>query len=217
MDGTLLQQKIYFGYAQAAARIGLICNQYRPTSALSAAIASGTLVQTLAASFNAKDFGYMKAQEYGKAVWYCIADGRQIAPSDYFQRPDGDIFFIADMQPLLPIVAIECNRTVSLFRPQQQSGVGGLGYGGDTVALQTPLVTQFPASVLMATKSDRSLVNLPGDVRNPAWTVLLPALPGAVEMRSEDVITDDQERRYVISGAELTELGWRISAVQAET
>jgi hypothetical protein len=217
MDGPTLQAKIYEGYAKAATRLGLPCSQYRPTSALLPAIAAGNLLQTLSASFNAQDFKYAKAQGYGKATWSCLADGAQLAPGDYLVRPDGVAFYIAALQPLLPISAIECNRTINVLRPQQQSGVGAQGYGGDTVAAETLLVSQFPASVLVGTKSDRSLVNLPGDVRNPAWNILLPALPGSVLLRNEDVITDDQARRYVISSAELSELGWRINAAQAET
>ena len=216
MDGPTVQARIYEGYAKAAIRVGLPCGQYRPTSALTAAIAPGNLLQILPASFNAQDMGYGKAQGYGKATWYCLADGTQLAPGDYLVRPDGRAFFISAMQPLLPIFAVECNRTVNVLRPQQQAGVGAQGYGGDTVGAETPLVTQFPASILVGAKSDRSLVNLPGDVRNPSWNVLLPALPGGVYLRNEDIITDDQARRYVISSAELTELGWRINAPQAE-
>jgi hypothetical protein len=217
MDGPTLQARIYEGYARAAARIGLPCSQYRPTNALAPAIAASNLLRTLTASFNAKDFAYGKAQDFGKATWYCLADGTQTAPGDYLVRPDGVPFFIAAQQPLLPILAVECNRVVNVLRPQQQQGVGAQGYGGDTVALETPLVTGYPASVLVGTKSDRALVNLPGDVRNPAWNVLLPDLPNDVFLRIEDVITDDQAKRYVISSAELSELGWRINAVQAET
>lgn len=218
MDGALLQERIYRGYGKAAQHIGLPCVHYRPQLALSPATGQGSrLPRTIEASFNAKDMAYGKASDYGKAVWYCLADGNRLKPSDYLARPDGNIFYIAGMQPLLPILAIECNRVVSVLRPMTQRAVGAQPYGGDTVATETALVDQFPASVLVATKSDRSLVNLPGDVRNPAWTVLLPILPGGVALRSEDIVTDDQSRRYVISSAELTDLGWRIGAVQAET
>ena len=218
MDGARLQERIYHGYGKAAQHIGLPCNHFRPTNALSPALSVGSLFQRrLEASFNAKDMAYGKANDYGKPVWYCVADGNRLNPGDYLQRPDGQIFYIAAMQPLLPIIAIDCNRIVSVLRPTTQSGVGSGPYGGDTLATETPLVTGFPASVLVATKADRNIVNLPGDVRTPAWTVLLPALPGGVYLRGEDVITDDQDRRYVISSAELTELGWRIGAVQQET
>lgn len=217
MDGVTLQGKIYAGYAKAALRLGLLCSQYRPTSALTPAIAGGNLVRTLQASFNAEDFGYGKPNKYGKATWYCLADGALLRPSDYLVRPDGTPFFIAGMQPLLPIFAVECNRTIKVLRPQQQTGVGAQGYGGDTAANETLLVSQFPASILQGSRGEKSQVNLPGDVRNPWWAVLLPALPGGIYLRSEDIITDELNRRYVISSAESTDLGWRMSVIQVET
>lgn len=217
MNGALLQAKLYAGYAKAAQRVGQACQQYRPLTATSQAIAPGNLLQSLLASFNPQDMTYGKAQVHGKAAWFCLADGTQLAPSDYLVRPDGRAFFIAAMQPLLPILAIECNRVVSVFRPHQQTAVGAVGYGGETTASQTPLVTQFPASVLQGSKGEKSLVNLPGDVRSPWWVVLLPNLPGATYLRTDDVMTDELGRRYKLSSCEQTELGWRISATEAET
>lgn len=217
MDGATLQSRIYKGYTKAAAKIGLACGQYRPVSALTAAIAGGNLLRTLTASFNALDFKYTKANLYGKPLWYCLADGTQMQVGDYLVRPDGSALFIAAMQALLPILAVECNRTVKVFRPQQLTGVGAQGYGGDTVASETLLVNQYPASILVGAKSDKGAVDLPGDVRNPWWAILMPPIPGNVYLRNSDVITDDQARRYVISSAELTGSGWRINAAQALT
>lgn len=217
MDGATLQSKVYAGYAKAALRVGLSCSHYRPLSATSAAIAVGNQIANLTASFNAEDMKYGRPNKYGKATWYCVADGTQLQRGDYLVQPSGSTFFIAGMQPLLPILAVECNRVVNLVRPQQLTGVGAQGYGGDTVAGETPLATQFPASILQGTKGEKNLVNLPGDVRTPWWAVLLPILPGNVALRSDDIITDDLARRYVISSAELTDLGWRITATQAET
>ena len=215
MDAARLDALIYKGRDKAAQHIGQPCQVFRP-------MATGSpftnQIGMIDAAFNAADSAYSKPNLYGKAVWFADLDGRITQPGDYLARmTDNAFWFIAAQQSLLPIVAIACNRIISAFRPQQQTGVGAVGYGGDTVAQETALITGYPASILQATKSDRSLVNLPGDVRNPAWTLLLPSLPGDVTLRSEDVITDDQSRRYVISGAELTDLGWRISAVQAET
>ncbi|MBV8656617.1 MAG: hypothetical protein JO142_02220 [Burkholderiales bacterium] len=217
MNPTLLQQKIYQGYGKAALRIGPLCNQYRPASALSTAIAPVNLINALPASFNAEDMAYSRARNYAKATWYALVDGTQVQPGDYLVRPDGRPFFIAAMQPTLPILAVECNRIVNIYRPQQLTGVGAVGYGGETAENDVTLVYQFPASLLMGTKGEKNLVNLPGDVRSPWWLVLLPNLPGNVYIRNDDVMTDDNGRRYVISLAEQTELGWRISATEAET
>lgn len=215
MDGPTLQARIYAGRGIAAAHIGLPCNQFRPLVATSPFT---NQVGVISVALNSADQTYLKPNLYGKAIWYADMDGRLTQPGDYLVRQnDGSNWFVAAQQQLLPIVVINCNRVINVLRPQQQSGVGAQGYGGDTVASETPLITGYPASVFVGTKTDRSLVNLPGDVRNPSWAVLLPVLPGGIYLRNEDVITDDQSRRYVISSAELSDLGWRIMAVQAET
>jgi hypothetical protein len=215
VDGTKLQGKVYYGYAQSAKRIGLPFSQYRPTSAVSP-IGSGSLVGTILASFNAQDMKYSKPNSYGKPVWYCLADGRVMAVGDYFVGAPGT-FFIASMQPLLPIQAIECNRTVTVFRPQQQAGVGAVGYGGNTAQNQTAIATGFPASVLINAKADNSSVKLPGDTRQAWWNLLLPPIPGNIIIQDADVVTDEIGNRYVVSAAELTDMGWRITMAESET
>lgn len=215
MDAARLNALIYKGRDKAAQRIGQTCQVFRPTATGSPFT---NQVATIDAAFNAADQAYMKPNLYGKAVWFGDFDGRVTQVGDYLARStDNTYWFIAAMQSLLPPVVVACNRIINVFRPQQQSGVGAVGYGGDTVAQETPLITGYPASVLVATKADRSMVNLPGDVRNPSWAILLPVLPQGSYLRNEDVVTDDQSRRYVISSAELTDLGWRINAYQAET
>lgn len=215
MDGVTLQQRVYYGYAQAAQRLGLPFSQYRPLTA-SNAIAAPNLLQTLQASFNAQDFKYGKPNGYGKPAWYCLADGRVLAVGDYLTG-NGSTHFIAAMQPLLPILAVECNRVVTVYRPQQQPGVGAVGYGGNTAANETAIITAFPASVLQGTKGENGDVKLPGDVRNAWWSILLPNIPGAVYLRSDDVIVDEFARRYTVSSAEQTDLGWRLTALESET
>jgi len=217
MDATKLQAKIYGGYAKAAQRLGLTCSQYRPTSSTSAALGTGNLLRTLPASFNAEDMSYSKPNKYGKATWYCLADGSLLAVGDYLVQPDGSAYFVAGLQLHLPIFVVGCNRVVNILRPQGLTGVGAVGYGGNTDADETQLITQYPASILQGTKGEKSSVNLPGDVRVPWWAILLPVVPGAVVLRTGDIITDELTRRYVISSAELTDLGWRIVATQVET
>lgn len=214
MDAATLQSKLYKGYGKAALRIGPQYSLYRPTSATNP-IASGNLLGTLNASFNAQDMLYGKPNVYGKALWYCLVDGTQTKVGDYLVGADKTVF-IAAMQQALPILAVECNRTINIVQAQQQPTVGAQGYGGDTAAGETLLMTQWPCSMLQGTKGEKGDVNLPGDVRNPWWNVLLPAYPGAI-IRSANIIIDDLKRRYVISSAELTDLGWRCTAMQAQT
>lgn len=213
MNSATLQQKIYQGYGKAALRIGPSFNLFRPASATSP-FASGPLT-TLNASFNAEDMTYSRPNKYGKPTWFCLVDGTQTQVGDYLSNAS-QTFFIAAMQPTLPILAVDCNRTINVTRPQQQTGVGAVGYGGDTDANETALMTGWPASVLQGTKGEKNEVNLPGDVRNPWWQMLMPAFPGVV-LQSADIVTDDIGRRYIISSAELTDLGWRCTMMSAQT
>jgi hypothetical protein len=215
MDAATLQARLYSGYAKAAQRIGYMTALYRPTGYRNP-IAGGNKVADLFASFNAEDMAYQRPNKYGKSTWFALLDGSQSQVGDYLQNDHDGTFFIAAQQTALPILVVSCNRTVNVLRPQQQAGVGALGYGGDTASTETPLMIGWPASVLQGTKGEKGQVELPGDVRNPWWAILLPFWDRAT-LRSGDIITDDLSRRYVISSAELTDLGWRLTAMQAQT
>lgn len=213
MDGATLNSRIHAGYARVARYIGTTYAHYRPANA-STPIAAGNKLADLPVSLNAQDPRYSKPNSYGKALWFAVADGAQLAVGDYIEGAQG-ILFVAAVQPLLPILVVECNRTVSIRRPQQQTGVGAVGYGGDTDANEVALMTAWPASVLQGGNGDRNAL-LPGDSRNPMFTVLLPHYAG-VTLRIADLITDDLGGRYVVASAELTDLGWRLVGQQVQT
>lgn len=214
MDAATLQQKIYSGYAKAALRIGPTYSLYRATSAINP-LAPANLITSLPASFNAQDMKYGRPNVYGKPLWFALVDGTQTQVGDYLVS-DEKTYFIAAMQETLPILAVECNLTLNVFRPQQQIEPGENPYGGTIDSNQTELMTAWPGSVLQGTKGEKDGAVLPGDVRLPWWAILMPAFPGVV-LRSADIITDSIDRRYIISSAELTDLGWRITAMQAQT
>lgn len=207
MDAATVQTKIYKGYKKAAQHIGFPFVQYRPAAALTPLAAS---LQTLPASFAPTDT-YLKAAPYGKPVVQCLVDGTQTRVGDYLVGAEAT-YFISSMQPLLPIMAVKCNRTVSVFRPAgTTSSVGAQPYGGNTAAGETAIMTGWPCSILQGSKGEKSDVNLPGDARSPWWTILMPHFAG-VQIESYDAITDDLDNRYIISSAELTDMGWRITA-----
>lgn len=213
MDGNRLQNLIYYGYAQSALRLGLPCTQYRP-AAVSAPLT--TAYGSLLVSINAKDFKYAKANGYGSPVWYALADGRLMKVGDYLVGQVGT-FYVASMQALLPIQVVECNRVVTVFRPQQQAGAGVVPYGGNTESNQTALITGWPCSILANAKADNGTVKLPGDTRSAWWNLLLPPLPFGLILKNDDVVQDDIGNRFVISSAELTDMGWRMTMAESET
>jgi hypothetical protein len=185
---------------------------------------------------------YSKPNKYGKATWYALVDGHGLKPGNYFigQRAHSGLllegggklmtetggefllesamqgtFFVAALQLLLPILVVECNRTVSLYRPQVQSGVGAQGYGGTTAENETLLVEGVPCSILQGTKGEKSEANLPDDTRSPWWSVLMPSSVGYIA--PDDIIVDDLKQRYVVSSNESSDLGYRLTCMMALT
>lgn len=211
MDANTINAKLNAGRGKVAQRLGQPCALFRPLSALAP---FGNQVATLPAAFNAGDGKYRKPNLYGDSTWFADLDGSLTQPGDILVRAvDGQVFFIAAQQHLLPIVAVGCERTVTVRRQQQRAGVGVMGYGGSTTANEAVLLAGWPASILQSSKGDRNPVGLPGDVRPPWWAILLPTVPG-VQLQTGDIITCDLGRRYAISSAELTDLGWRLTAAQ---
>lgn len=206
MDGDTLQKKVYQGYGKAALRIGQLSYVYRPVEAFDPLT---VCMATILAAFTTND-KFSKPSEYGHPTWKAIVDGTELCVGDYLVTPDST-FFIAAMQHLLPILAVSCNRTISLVRVDQPGEEGAVGYGGITEANKTPIMGNWPASILQGTKGEKNLAGLPGDERVPWWSVLLPQFAGVVIVTS-DLIIDDLGRLYVVSSAELTDLGWRLTA-----
>lgn len=211
MDGAKLQDKIYIGYGKAAKRIGFDYQQFRATSASNPL--TSTALQTLPASFTT-NFNYSAPNKYGQATWLGLFDARTFQPGDFLVGRQGT-FFIAAMQDTLPIYCVQTNRVVSVLRVGMTPGVGLGGWAADTPASEAPIMQGWPASILQGTKGEANDTKLPGDVRTPWWAILMPAWPG-VMLRTSDIIRDELGRKYVISSAELTDMGWRCTAMQAQ-
>lgn len=162
-------------------------------------------------SLNAEDMNYKKPNKYGKATWYALFDAKNAVVGDYLFG-NGGTFFIATLQLLLPILAVECNRVVTVYRPQIQTGADG-EYGGTTATNQTAIMSQWPCSILQGTKGEKNESNLPGDTRSPWWTILIPF--AGVQILPNDSMMDDLGIKYVISSTELSSNGWRLTAMTA--
>jgi hypothetical protein len=213
MDAATIQDRIYRGYGKAAQRIGFAHDVFRATTA-NDPTDPARKIATIKAAFDAATYSFTRPNKYGTALWNGLFDGRTTQVGDYLTGPGGT-YFVAAQQHLEPILAVECNRTIAVHRPQQQTGVGALPYGGNDATTETALASGWPASVLQGTKGEVSGARLPGDVRSPWWLILVPAIPG-VTVNYADIIVDEFSRRFVVSSAELTDLGWRLTASQAE-
>lgn len=206
MDAATLQKRIYGGYGKASLRIGKLAMISRPASP--AMSLEGNVIDSAMASLT-QNFEYSKFNKYGNSIWISIHDGALTQTGDYLTTEDGT-WFIAAQQPLLPILAVQCNRTIDVVRVTQ-TGYGSIGYGGDTPATEQAVMSGWPASVLEEIKGGKNPAELPQDERLSYWSILFPFFGGVI-MRPSDIIKDDLGRRYAINAPELTDLGWRITA-----
>lgn len=217
MDGATIQQRIYAGRSKAAARIGLACSQYRP---LTAAAPLGNLIGTVLAAFNAGDSNYRAPNLPGDPIWYADFDGRVTQPGDYLVRQsDGQIWFVAAQQQLLPIVCVNCNRAVSITRQAPVTAVGAVGYGGITPTTGVEVLgapgALWPASILIGGRKEAA-TGLPAGVKNAGWKMMLPpSVP--ITIAPGDIVTDDLGHRYAVDSAEQSDTGWRLTANEAHS
>lgn len=216
MDGPTIQARVYAGYAKAANVIGLPYQQYRPLTANSPL---GNLVATIKAAFDSSStYKFTKPNEYGDPTWFALINDANVQTGDYLVG-NGDVKFIAGKQFLLPVIAIDCNRSLKITRENAMSGVGAVGYGGNQPSNETDILgaggNLWPASILLGGKAQAGL-GLPAGVKNSGWQILLPpSVP--ITIMAGDIATDDLGRRYSVEAAESTDLGWRINASEVHS
>ncbi|MFN3886135.1 MAG: hypothetical protein ACK4MG_04180 [Aquabacterium sp.] len=218
MDAATLQAKLYAGYGKAAAVMGSDFQLYRPNGSNSP-LAPGNLVRTVKMALDSEaNYQFQHPNEYGDATWYALTDGSVLQPGDYFRNSQGT-FFVAGMQPLLPVLIVECTRLIRIVRQQSRQQVGAVGYGGIQTANELDVLgsadpaTHWPASVLLGGGGSIPNLGLPGSTPAASRRVLLPpSVP--VNLFAGDIIMDDLGRRLSIIAPELTELGWRINVAE---
>lgn len=216
MDGATIQAKVYAGYAKAAQYVGLPFQQFRPTGAANPT--SGTPRATLNASFSvaASTFNFGKGAAHKDVLFNALVDGSKVQVGDYLVGAS-DTYFVVSMQPLLPILAVRCNRVLTVNSPGPTTTFGAnTAYSGTDGSNETAIMTAWPGSVMFDARGRATEVGLPTDLPSPFFQILLPTLSG-IDVRSSCFITDDLSRRYTIAAAERSPLGWRLSAQQAVT
>jgi hypothetical protein len=214
MNGRNLQDRLYLGLGLLARHIGQPADAFRPSGPFRPLDRQNRFLR-LPAQFVSAKGNDRRTNVYGEALWHGVFDGSYTRAGDYLVLETGS-FFVASQEPLLPILCVRVNRTISIARPDMQTSAARNPYGGYTSGGSIMLLEEWPASVLGENRSSASTTDLPTDQAIPYWNILLPA-SGLVILSPGDLITDDLKRTAVISGAELSGLGWRISAKMATT
>ena len=217
MDAARLNDRVSRGMGQAAVHLGELYEAFRPRDAV-APLSPANRLLCLNAAFHAEDKDWNRSARYDQPLWFALYDTAYTRPGDYL-RGSGGIFFIAAQPPLLPTVCVLTNRVVSFTRPDGARQPGSNGYGGVQQREEIVILDGWPASVLMASTGGRSAGALPGEPGAASWVVRLPALHGlrAIELRQDDLMTDETGTVAIINAVELTELGWRLTTTQAIT
>ena len=99
-------------------------------------------------------------------------------------------------------------RTITVTRPIPTSGIGALPYQGLLHSEETVIITGVKASIQQTKESRQPPQALPGDViRQTLWTIFFMVPNGTVLER--DIITDDLNERYQVTGAYWNSLGYK--------
>ncbi|MRT27009.1 hypothetical protein GJV14_23890 [Enterobacteriaceae bacterium RIT697] len=210
MDALQLSARVSMGNRKAAKRLGSIARHYRAVNPFSPLKTEP--LQVLAASFTT-DYGYMRAARFGQAARIGIFDAAGFEAGDILVSTEGT-FYVAAMPLLQPILCVKAERLVSIRRTIQSGSDTGLqDYGGTTAANEALIMSGWPASILLSRGGEHSPLKLPGETRSAWHNIMMPAFRG-VFVHAGDFITDDAGHRFVISGSELTDMGWRLTALQ---
>ncbi len=214
MGSLRIQDRAYYGLGIAARHVGETTDAYRPSCA-SYPLSKKNRFLRLPAAFLPKSGDTKQTNSYGIAEWYGIFDASYTKPGDYLVVGNRT-FFVAAQDPLLPVLCVLTNCTISITRPDMQISTALNPYGGYQSTAASSVMEGWPASVLGITGRGEPAARLPTDQTVPHLAILLPAWPSTL-ISPGDLISDDLGRSATVTSSELTELGWRLCAKMATT
>jgi hypothetical protein len=107
----------------------------------------------------------------------------------------------------------------SFHRPADQTGIGAVGYGGQTQGTETPIAgaQDIRCSIQERREGQNSRVGLPADGTTPTHYVFIPksALPNGT-LKSRDIMIDGLARRYLVLAPYWDSLGYRLTVLTLE-
>lgn len=219
MSYSNIQAKINRGYGIAAEHLGLPAVTYRPNGPTDPIQPANIIEPALYAQFASKpSYTFLAPTPWvSKSEWFGLFDPTNVLVGDYIVSGfTPATFFVASIEPLAPIMVIYCNSILNVGRTIGEIPAGENPPGGDQGYNEARLLTGWPAAVMEGGgKQQRSDLNLPGDVNIGGWTVWLPLTPG-VNIRGDDILTDQVGLRHLVVASELTQRGWRIVTIEAQ-
>lgn len=204
---AIVQRHVNKGYRIAARNLGNLFMHYRPMSNGPVLTNINAIDELMLAFDRDKMFTFASPEEYKSDLYYALLDLTTVNIGDYFYDFDKGTFFAASIEPIKPAMLVRCSHVVNIYRPASNNG-----YGGDTGPI--PILTQWPCSIFLGPKGERNVSQLPESSRSPWVVIHIPQLIGTT-IEYGDVVTDDLDRRYIVSDNHLTALGWYLSCEYA--
>jgi hypothetical protein len=91
-------------------------------------------------------------------------------------------------------------RTISISRPNPNTGIGAQPYGALQETNETTIATGIAAKIQIDRQGTKPVTALPGDAAGQSiWNIMFEAANGLVQDR--DIITDDLSHRYQVISA----------------
>jgi hypothetical protein len=91
--------------------------------------------------------------------------------------------------------------TISITRPNQNTGVGTVGYGGLSPMDESSIASGIPANIQIDKGSRTPVAKLPGDATYESiWKIIFKGPNGLTQTR--DIITDELGRRFQVVSAD---------------
>ncbi len=110
-------------------------------------------------------------------------------------------------------------RTVTITRSAVDIEIGQpTPYGGLTPEREVTIARDVPASIQLYRPGSAPVAGLPADSsRSTTWKILIPmaAIPLG-KIKTHDVLTDDTDVRYQVSGPYWTSLGYQLLCERLE-
>jgi hypothetical protein len=209
MTGAYVQDRHWYAMGVAARHSGTWAEAFRPAGPAEPLSMSHRFLR-LPVCFVPARGGERRTNLPGDPFWDGIFDASYTRPGDYIVAQTGT-FFIASQLPLLPVLCVRTNRTISASRPTPQTRVTGNSYGGYRPGSAEPLLTKWPACVTISSQYGRPEASLPTNQPSANFNILLPNMSRIV-LSTGDLVTDDLGRSGVLIATEQTDLGWRVTA-----
>ncbi len=208
MSGALVQDRIYKGYRRTAEAVGFPYEQYRATFSADVTtedrspsdldpIVSDNRIRTINLAI-AADKDFTVPNKYHIPTQYCYADGRLLQQFDLLVGDFGT-YFVGDMQPLLPIQTVKCNRVIDIGRGIYSTS-GPIGQTVNYYATGLPCFMQFTREDIQ-----RTVANTIGQAVTH-WQVFIPLPEGLIHQ--DDVVFDEENNRYLVDAPDFTSIGY---------